>query len=238
MSELWNLLAFIGLSFGLPIVWGRLGQKQPNTESGLYPFTGIVRFLYFVGLPYIAILLGLITLEQLGLPGLSSFYFIDWNGNLLLGVQQATTLMLLSWLLDSGIAILAGGTALLLLLIVRWGGMRQGIKLRMLNQSLVEVIYYALHWAFYRAIFWSITDDLYLGVVLGIGAVLIEWLLVAQTRNQTLLPQATLVNGMILVLTASAFFYSPNLWLLLPFHWGMVAVVSRQMSLGRTAASP
>lgn len=71
------------------------------------------------------------------------------------------------------------------------------------------------------------TGDLYLGVVLGSAAVILEWVLMAKMRNQTLLSPTTLLNAVILILTAAAFFYSPNLWLLLPFHWAMAVVMAR-----------
>ncbi|MCB0192626.1 MAG: hypothetical protein KDJ65_11840 [Anaerolineae bacterium] len=228
MNESWGVLAFFIISLGFPIVWDRLERKQPNTTDALYPFDGLVEFFYFVGIPYITLLLGLLTWEHLGLTGLSSFNLIDWNSNIILELQQATTLLLLSWLFDSGIALLAGGTALLLLVAVRWGLARQAVRLTPLNSSWINVIYDACHWAFYRAIFWGITGDLYLGTVLGITAVLSEWIVVAKLRNQALFPSHLLINAIILVLTATTFFYSPNLWLLLPFHGAMVSMMSRR----------
>lgn len=237
MNEPWGLLALLIVSSGLPVAWGQFSQSQPKAVDRHYPFKGIARFLYFVGIPYAAVLLGLLTLDQLGLTGLSSFNLIDWSGNLLLELQQATTLMLLSWLLDSGMAIVAGGVALLLFFAVRWGMARQGLGRPSLPVSPVEITYHALHWAFYRAIFWGITGDLYLGVVLGVVAVFLEWLLIIKIRGEFSLSPATLLNGMILLLTATAFFYSPNLWLLLPFHWGMVAVTNRRPELEHAAVS-
>ena len=84
MRESGGIVAFFIISLGLPIVWDRIGQKQPNTVSELYPFDGLARFLYFVGIPYITLLLGLLTWENLGLTGLSSFDLIDWKANIFL----------------------------------------------------------------------------------------------------------------------------------------------------------
>lgn len=227
MSEPGGLLAFLVVSLAFPVGWSQLKPTQSDQSGGLYPLTGIVRFLYFAGIPYVAVLLGLLTLEQLGLTGLTYFNLIDWQANLFLELQQAVTLLVLNWLLDSGLAIVAGGSALLVLLAFRWGLVRAGVRWPPRDPSLVDIIYLAVHWAFYRAIFWAGTGDLYLGVVLGSAAVILEWVLLTRIRNQTLLSQPMLLDTVILILTAAAFFYSPNLWLLLPFQWAMVAVMAR-----------
>ena len=227
MSEPGGLLAFLVVSLVFPLGWSQLRPNQVDHSDRLYPLTGMVRFLYFTGIPYLAVLLGLITLEQLGLTGLAYFNLIDWQANLFLELQQAVTLLLLNWLLDSGLAIVAGGSALIILVAFRWGLVQAGVRWPPRDLAMVDIIYLALHWAIYRAIFWAATGDLYLGVVLGSAAVILEWVLMAKMRNQTLLSQTTLLNAVILILTAAAFFYSPNLWLLLPFHWAMAVVMAR-----------
>lgn len=227
MSEPGGLLAFLVISLVFPVAWHQLKPSQSDYSGELYPLTAIVRFLYFAGIPYLAVLLGLLTLEQLGLTGLVYFNLIDWQANLFLEFQQAATLLLLSWLLDSGQAIVAGGSALLLLGAFRWGLGQAGVRWPLRDLSLIDIIYLALHWAFYRAVFWAATGDLYLGVVLGSTAVVLEWVLLTKMQNRPLVSETILLDAVILVLTATAFFYSPNLWLLLPFHWGMAALLAR-----------
>ncbi|MCB0163431.1 MAG: hypothetical protein KDI79_04340 [Anaerolineae bacterium] len=226
MSEPGGLLAFLVVSLAFPIGWSQLRPTESESSSGLYPLTGIVRFLYFAGIPYLAVLLGLLTLEQLGLTGLVYFNLIDWQANLFLEFQQAATLLLLSWLLDSGRAIVAGGAALVLLWAFRWGLGQAGVRWPPRDLSVVDIVCLALHWAFYRAIFWAVTGDLYLGVVLGSAAVIFEWILLFKIKTQPFPAQTLLLDAVILILTGTVFFYSPNLWLLLPFHWGLAALMA------------
>jgi hypothetical protein len=73
-----------------------------------------------------------------------------------------------------------------------------------------------------------VTGDLYLGVVLGAILVLLEWGLIDYLKKQQPLqnPQF-LTDTILLILTATVFYYSPNWWLLLPVHLAMVAIVNK-----------
>jgi hypothetical protein len=190
------------------------------------PLKPLARFLYFVGLPYLAIIFGLLPARFLGLKGLDYFALVDWGSSSWLQLQQAVTLTLLDWLLDSRPLILAGSAALLFLGAVKFVLFRQGIRFNDFHRSALDTCYDGLHWAFYRAIFWSLTNDLYLGVVLGGGCVLLEWLLGYRIQHRRALEQPLfLVNTVILGLTSAIFYYAPNLWLLLVVHLALVAVV-------------
>jgi hypothetical protein len=93
----------------------------------------------------------------------------------------------------------------------------------------LKVIYTSLHWAFYRAIFWAVTGDLYLGLVWGAGAVMIEWLLVGWIQKQPLFQiPAFFIQLMLLILTSLLFFYTPNLWLIWLVHLALLAVLAYQ----------
>jgi hypothetical protein len=164
---------------------------------------------------------------MLGLKGLENFGLVG-GGTLTAGLQTVLVLMLLEWLVDSGATIMAGLAALVILAGLRLSLARSGITLGAGERAtVVDTVYQALHWAFYRAVIWLLTGDLYLAVVLGVGLVLAEWLLVTWIRPAWAdRQQALLTNSLILILTAAIFYYSPNLWLLWPFHLAMIVLVS------------
>jgi hypothetical protein len=228
----WAALGFMALSLGLFV--GRYLLKQEKYKYQFEKLTAtpgvksVAVFIYFVGLPYLALILGILTPRLLGLTGLEHFTLINWDSPALaVQLQQATTLLLVTWLLDSSTALLAGLAALLVMRGVWLTLAHRGVALPRVQGSALWILYDALHWAFYRAIFWFMTDSLYLGVVLGAGVVVLEWLLVYWPhRRQTTYQQQFMVNTIILLLTATNFYYSPNLWLLLPVHWLLVMIVN------------
>jgi hypothetical protein len=233
MNGPWAALGVILFSLILPVSWSGLKQKWAGSQSWQNIeeqwFGHIAQFFYFVGIPYCALTFGVLTPRLLGLTGLEHFILIDWNSEFLaVQMQQALTLMLLEWLMDSHVVILTGMVAILIVLGIRVGLIRSGLELTTPRDSVLMTVYYGLHWAFYRAIFWSVTGDLYLGVVLGIGFVMLEWALLIWTQKSWQIQQQRfLTYTMILILSATVFFYGPNLWLLWPIHLIMVMILSR-----------
>lgn len=237
MSDLSGWAAGLAvLSVGLAVGWAWLKRQvidspfqSPGVEQWSIP---IARFFYFVGLPYLALVSGILTTRLLGLNGLEYFGMISVGpgsslASIMADLQVALVLMLLEWFVDSSRTILVGLAALAIL-----GGVWFSLASRGLSDvgaaplSLLDVIYSGLHWSFYRAIFWLITGDLYLGVILGMAVASVEAVLVARLARDWPAPQFQLLtNGMILILTATVFFYSPNLWLLWPVHGAMIMVV-------------
>jgi len=230
-------VAILLLSIGLSAVPAWLERKPASNKTWRIieePWLGqAARIFYFVGLPYLAIILGILTPRMLGLKGLENVGLIDGE-NLAAGLQTVLVLMLLEWLVDSSATFIAGLVALVIL-----GGLclslaRSGITLETGYRAIVvDTVYQAMHWAFYRAVIWLLSGDLYLAVVLGVGLVLAEWLLVTWIRQiWTDRQQVILTNSLILILTAAIFYYSPNLWLLWPFHLAMVGLV-RNSAVGK-----
>ena len=240
----WLTLGLGLLSLALGLGWRRLEQNQTDNRIwqliAVPGFKGAAIFFYYVGIPYLALILGILTPRMLGLKGLEYFALVDWNSHsLTVETQQATTLMLVEWLLDSSAAILAGSAALLILIAIHISLIRNEVELKLLGESKLYTIYYGLHWAFYRAIFWSVTDDLYLGVVFGLGFVMVEWILTSWLQRQwSEQRQQFLINSIILILTSTIFFYSPNLWLLWPIHLMLVAVTNRRWGVMTMAQMP
>jgi hypothetical protein len=168
------------------------------------------------------VIAGILPPRFLGLKGLENFVSIN-------ELQKALTLLLLEVLVDGSVVIGVGLIALLLLVGIRLGLAQAGLGFGY-NPSALDTVYDSLHWAFYRAIFWLMSGDLYLGLVWGIAWVLLEWALLAWVqKNWPAQQQQFLMKTIILILTSVIFFYSPNLWLLWPIHWVMAVIVSSQL---------
>lgn len=226
----------------LSVGWVWLKNKRVNDQVEEQWLGRTAQFFYFVGVPYVGIVLGIVPARLLGLKGLENFVLVDLAGvpfqQIVAEIQYAFVLILLEWLVDSRATIIAGLMALILLGGIQLGLVRWAIGVGTgSHPSILRIIYDGLHWAFYRAIFWLITDDLYLGVVLGASLVILEWMLVAWLQKNGQAQQQLLMNIIILILTAAVFFYSPNLWLLWPVHLAMVIItqVSLKIQIGRVA---
>ncbi len=245
INQPWPATTIVLLSVVLSIGWAWLKKKGLNGRSwqkleGQWP-GGVARFFYFVGLPYLALVGGILTPGLLGLKGLEHFALVDFSGvsttyqQLAVEIQYALVLMFVEWLIDSQVTIMAGLAALFILGSLRLSLTRAGLEPAAgPSLSVLNVVYHGLHWAFYRAIFWAMTGDLYLSTILGAGLVMIEWLLTARLQEEQPAQkqrQRRLINTLILLSTAAIFFYSPNLWLLWPVHLAMTSLFLAMGSL-------
>jgi len=130
---------------------GRLVEVLRRWPYGAW-FLQPLRLLYYLGLPYLALLRGIVNLRSMGL--------VD-----------------LDWLRDLGRGAVLGGGALLFLALV-WsyyarstrqlhpGADPLSSRLAILNQPwgwallLLDVVYLEAHWAFYRSLPIQLLDDL------------------------------------------------------------------------------
>jgi hypothetical protein len=219
------LLALAGFSLILAV--GGSWFKAEAKQKGLWPkfeeqwWYATARFFYFVGLPYLAVISGFLAPRWLGLKGLE-------NITGLAELQKGLTLWGLELFVDAGPVMWPGLMALGLLI-----GIRLALAQKMssltptFSQLLIQIGYDGLHWAFYRAIFWRITGDLYLGVVYGVMLMLAEWSLSAWVQgHHPFRDQKQLARQIILILTATLFFHSPNLWVTWCWHGLMLAIVN------------
>ena len=184
------------------------------------------RFLYFVGIPYMALLGGLIPATEVGLV----------NGN---------------WLRDLTISLPLGLSAFLLLLFLRmlllWrertapGGVVPDMPALSLWISLRESTYQQIHWAFYRVAPLLATEDRPQAIALGLGIVALEAWLNPAWRDCWRDPGralGALRTAGLAVTTAVIFGVTGNLWLTLGSHvaveraagwaWGRIGGVSGQ----------
>jgi hypothetical protein len=209
----------------------------------------MLRFVYYVGLPYVALILGVVPGRYLGLVGLDRLQ-ASWTaseqletGRTLAGIlaraRSDISLLIWSWLPD--VSTMVGlGTFFLVLLSLTWLGFGYfkrslfcvggtSLPLQIEEKKHVGIVYQVIHWSFYRSVIWLLTDDLYLGTLGGVVLVVIEWMLEPTRTNKmrrALIEERLLVDASLLVATSVIFFFAPNLWLLLPVHW-MLATASR-----------
>jgi hypothetical protein len=244
----WQLAAYVFVSIILRIVAAQLNQRRTDIPWVRRLSEGwaasILRFAYFMGPPYVALILGVMPARYMGLLGLnrpqarqlppSEFEHLSEPRRFLAQIRNNVSLIVLDWLPDVG--KLAGLVLVVLLLLgVAWLGYRY-FRWRILSDlrakpsifrmkgyhSVVQVAYQAVHWSFYRGAVWLLADDLYLGVVGGVVLVGVEWMLDAGWLHRTQDPLAgepLRIDASILVATSSIFLFVPNLWLLLPVHW-------------------
>jgi hypothetical protein len=159
------LYAFVSNLAALPFVAERIGAIEtsrsliPKTTMGV--IVELLRFGFYVGVPFIALNLGWIKLPTMG------FGLLDWAE----GVRWAIVILLAAWLL---------------LMVIWLPYLRATADVYATPNTnlsfarrLVELIYMQAHWAFYRAaaigLFTQvIPDSLYWGCAFGFGLICIE----------------------------------------------------------------
>ncbi len=171
-----------------------------------------LRTAYYIGLPYLALRLGIIPINWMGLG--------DWSAT---EYDVLKTLALMS--------------AILVITLLTWRGY-VGCQDSLHDQPMpdisaggpiactLEIIYRQVHWAFYRgaALLWT-GGDYQTGIWLGFVLVVLEEMLNPQVRRNLVRPgDAGIAVGIRWVLAASsgvAFMLSRSLWLIMLLHWAI-----------------
>jgi len=253
MDTRWQLVAYVFASIILRMVGAQLCRRRTDLAWVRFLSEGravsVLRFVYYIGLPYIALILGVVPGRYLGLVGLGQAQEIpvELDSGFFARIRDYLSLVILNWLPNVG-TVVALGAVTVLFLGITWLGYaffrgrltsgsgvspsppRQGNSLR-----LIHIIYQAVHWSFYRSVVWLLTGDLYLGVFGGIILVVGEWILDAgwmQSVRRVDSIEVPLIDASVLVATSLLFFFVPILWLLIPVHW-LLAAVSRRVVLGQ-----
>jgi hypothetical protein len=261
MDTRWQLVAYVLVSIILRMVAAQLSRRRTDIAWVRFLSEGwaasVLRFGYYIGLPYIALILGVVPGRYMGLVGLGQPQdsLSGSESGLLAQIRDYLSLVMLNWLPDVG-TVVALGTVTLLFLSVTWLGYayfrgnvvssgsgrrsgrrsgasshRGGYRLGVLHQ----VVYQAVHWSFYRSAVWLLSGDLYLGAIGGIILVGGEWVLDAEWVHKARHARAgevLLTDASVLVSTSLIFFFVPNLWLLIPVHWLLVLASRRVVVLG------
>lgn len=175
-----------------------------------------IRLVYYLGIPFLAAINGLLGADLLGISG------TDWVEG-----QSIQGFLWEDW--TRGVGLAAAGAIALggLWSLGRWLSCRTGIRPVTLWpftprwQQLLDVLYYQIHWAFYRSgpILW--TGDLYWGVFAGLALILVEvtlnpafwWSIQAPETAGAPLFQPSLAG-----FSALLFLATQNLWLSIAAH--------------------
>ncbi len=232
-SALWVVFSIGLYALGADIAWhyrrprpGRLGQWVETFKSWPYRHwpLGVARFLYYIGIPYAALLRGV------ALPRLMGLAELDWVKGIGLGMALGggTFLMLalIWWWYARAIA------ALPLSARGRWGA---GLGDDSTNGWILlqEAIYLETHWAFYRSAAILLLDSQYAGIFLGFLLVTLEWSMNPAWRRDLSLPWRsanTLARWSMAFATTIIFLFIRNLWLLVPIHWSIEITCQRLLA--------
>jgi hypothetical protein len=190
---------------GIPFLGPILG---PNSSRAVYE---VSRFVYYIGLPYLALYLGWVDLRSMGLG------FLDWAQ----GLRWTIVLTLATW-------------SLLMFVWVPYIRATLKIAVQVRSQELpwsrrvVEVVYMQAHWAFYRAacivmLRTVMQDDLaaYWGSSVGIALTFLEaWADPRVRRHIALLGEgeASIWSAGQAIINTVGFVLTRNVWLLALLH--------------------
>jgi len=242
-SALWVVFSLGLYALGVDIAWhyrrprpGRLGRWVEMVKGWPYRswLLEAIRFLYYVGIPYAALLRGIILPRVMGLTD------PDWVKGIGLG------------------ATLGGGTFLLMAFICWWYARAIGaLPLSAREQQefagstsrwilLREAVYLQTHWAFYRSAAILLFDSYYASAFLGFLLVILEWSMNPAWRKDLSLPgrsASVLMRWSMAFTTAIIFLLTRNLWLLVPIHWGIEIACRRLLAaeeqrMGRRCPEP
>jgi len=232
-SALWVVFSIGLYALGADIAWhyrrlrpGRLGQWAGAIKKWPYRhwLLEVARFLYYIGIPYTALLRGV------ALPRLMGLAELDWVKGIGLGTA------------------LGGGTFLMLALIWWWYARaiaalplsargRRGASLGDDSTNgwilLQEAIYLETHWAFYRSAAILLLDNHYAGAFLGFLLITLEWSINPAWRRDLSLPWRsvnTLARWSMAFATTIIFLFVRNLWLLVPLHWSIEVAYRRLLA--------
>jgi hypothetical protein len=202
---------WLGGSLLLAVLWANLSRLVARR---LPPWLlQLLRLLYYVGVPFAALLSGAVVEHPLGLPAGLSDKWLDWAR-------------------DVGWAVALGAGAWVLLALTWWAYRRalatagEGSTVAGLNASglvhLREAAYYEVHWFFYRSAPIR-TVGTYWGNWIGLALVALEAALNPAWREALADPPkvpAQLMRGALAVTSGVLFLKTENLWLAVAVHWG------------------
>ena len=214
---LWVLASVVlyGLVTNLLYLVRGAGWRQASYSSGLVQ---IGRLFFFVGIPYLALggwprrpFQGLLSLQDIGLVGFGGDWPLD------------------RWLEAAGTGFALGLLAFLVLGLAWANANRDGAVLRFSHRPwwllLADVVFFQVHWAFYRGALAVTADSISAGVFWGLGFVYLEWstnpFWRRGWRKRTQAAELWLQAAMALVM-ALIFFLTRNLWVCFGVHLVLV----------------
>jgi hypothetical protein len=183
-----------------------------------------IRFLYYLGIPFLAALNGLLPADLLGVQG------TEWVGD-----QGLQGFPWEEWVQGIGLMVAAVVAMVAVWLVGRWVCNRAGLAPVSpdlpgpLWQRVMHAFYDQIHWAFYRSgpILWL--GDVYWGTFAGLALTLVEILLNPSVRwslkNSETAGPPLFRLGMAWI-TALLFLATQNLWLTIGFHFILAGLMA------------
>jgi hypothetical protein len=169
-----------------------------------------LRLIYFIGVPYAALLTGSIASIDMGLTGTSGSV-LGWSpADWLRGLSTALTLGLIV-LLPIGLASRQIARA----------DQPLDRDERSGGSVIIDALYAEIHWAFYRAAPLILLNDVYQAVLFGVLLVGVEWVVLLIRNGFSLSPeerQSWLRRGVLLAVSAALFALTKNVWLAIVLH--------------------
>lgn len=170
----------------------------------------IGRLVYYVGLPYAALLTKSLSPLDLGIAG-NSGPIVGWSS--------------VDWLRQLSTALVVGTLALIPIVLAARQMARTarplGVDERSTGAILLDAAYAEIHWAFYRAAPLIILGDVYRATLIGVGLIGVE-VFVTLVRNglgtQPEEYQSWLGQALLLTMSATVFIATRNVWLALLLH--------------------
>ncbi len=168
------------------------------------------RLIYYLGVPYAALLTRAVAPVDIGLAGISG-PILGWTGA--------------AWLHSFSAGVMAGVLVLIPIGIAARQLARAqqplGVDERSIGLIIVDGIYLESHWAFYRTAPLILLDNAYVATLFGLGLIGVE-LLVSLVRNglgqQPEERQSWLETMLLLALSTALFILTRNVWIIIAAH--------------------
>ena len=203
-----QLLLWVALSIVVGLIaciaYRARGERYWHEDATGTLVGEVALFVYHVGLPFVALIVGSISLDLLGLG--TSWFRNDYLAGFTLN----------EWL--TAVATATG--AVMLVIVVLALNRRALTTVESPNREsgfalMRNAVYDEVHWALYRAPFILIFNDAFFGAVTGIIVMLGEWMLRRSITHGTLERSRLLV--LILCAIASAFLFvsTRNVWVMI-----------------------
>ncbi len=239
---LWTAGSLLLSAMGTGLAWrgerqsqGWAGQLHARLSGNPFgrAFVFLLRFTYYIGLPYIALLRHTFSPVGIGLLGTQTSELPWW----MLGWSLADWSRALGW------AVGLGGLAATALA-VGWWNAHRALEDELPSGGLLpapslfvaarESIYAEIHWAFYRAAPLLFIADPYWATLVGAGLVTVEWALdpywraglTNGSRREVLLTQIAW-----LALSTAIFVLARNVWPILALHAALAWALGRWVTL-------
>jgi hypothetical protein len=239
---LWTAGSIVLLVIGKQLSW--VAAQQPQSSLGRFrtgwagnpfgrAFVFLVRFVYYLGIPYVVLLRHALSLVVVGLLGAQTAELPGWT----LGWPLADWAGAMGWI--TGLGGIAAVTS-----VMGWWNARRALGadfppggVWVAPSFLVvarESIYLEVHWAFYRAAPLVLISDPYWASLVGAGLVIVEWLLdpswwfgIADGPER----EALLMQIGWLALSTAVFVMTHNVWPMLLLHVVLAWAVGKWVAL-------